>query len=410
MSRILGALLVVAGLVLGALAILGRSESLAASPTTAARNVSPNSTTDNGQQKLVRTTDGTLYLAYTSPVEGVEQAHISFSLDRGDTWKPEIVLGQPGIWSALPTLAAGPGNRLDAAWVDYTTVGHTWYATRQDGAWSDQRKISPGPDYAGFPAMVIAADGTAHILWYDSHPGADTEHGSLYQIHHTAGNAGSWSTPYLLSAQSQDALNPALVMAPDGTIHGAWFEALSGNYVARHATYRDGAWDPVRNLVSTATRSATGVAIAVAPDGVHMVWESTEDGSTLILHARTEGEEWSSPEELASGVNEDPVIAVDGDGLVYVLWSSDDRIMGTVYDGGWSETVDLGRGTNPTLLGSDGDRPVVAAWTRSAGTAYEVVAGPLEMASTGNKADLLLIAAALALLGAGAYLAVRRRS
>ena len=108
--KLLGLGLLTVGAISGVLALTDSSASVSASQIVAVRGVSPDATSDNGQRKLARADDGTLYLAYSGPIEGVEQAQVSFSLDNGQSWKPETVLGQPGIWSDLPTLAAGPGG------------------------------------------------------------------------------------------------------------------------------------------------------------------------------------------------------------------------------------------------------------------------------------------------------------
>jgi len=404
--RIAGIGLVVVVLAVGALVLTRRDTAVVAAPTVAVRGVSANATNDNGQQKLARTTDGALYLAYTASRTGVEQAEVAFSLDGGENWKPEIVLAQPGVWSALATVASGPDGRLDAAWVDYSTVGHVWHASKQAGVWSEPEKISPGPDYAGYPAMVVEDDGTVEVVWYASAPDETREHGSVYEIHHTTGVPGSWSPPTILSDTSNDALNPALTDGPDGTLHAAWFQIVSDTYVAQHATFSGGAWDDTPEMVSPPGTTATGVALAVGSDGVvHMVWEQTAGHAIGVGYSRNEGSGWSPLESLSTTFSEDPVVALDGDGRVYVLWSQEGRIMGRVFDGGWSESADLGRGTNPTVLGGD---TVVAAWTAPAGDSNQVVTARLRVESRGPSRQAVLVA--LVLVTTGVALALRRGS
>ncbi len=401
--KLAGLALILAGLVLVSLALSQGSFTIEGSPIVAARGVSPDATIDNGQRKLARTTDGTLYLSYSAPRDGVEQAHVSFSLDQGQSWKPEITLGQKGIWSDLPTLAAGDNGRLDAAWVDYVSVGHVWHASMQDGVWSEPEKISPGPHYAGFPAMVIAG-GEAQVVWYASPPAEDRDHGSAYEIHHTTGSSGVWSEPTILSSNSEDALNPSIALSPDGSLEAAWFQIVSSTYGAQHATFWQGVWT-LPDLISTRSQTATGVSIEVGAGGtIHLVWEQTDGISVGVAYSRYDGNGWAAQEAVSSAFSQDPVVAVDDEGRVYVLWSEEDRIKGRVWDDGWSAPSDLGPGTNPSLL--SGDR-VLAAWTRPAADSHEVVTSFIDLDVSVSRSQIALGVAALFAVVSGGALAVR---
>ncbi|HZD23510.1 MAG TPA: sialidase family protein [Acidimicrobiia bacterium] len=389
-----------AGLALGYVAFTLDGGRLVANPIVAVRGVAPDATNDNGQSKLARATDGTLYLAYSAPVDGVEQAHISFSLDDGQTWKPEITLGQPGIWSDLPSIATGPDGRLDVAWVDYVSVGHVWYASKQDGVWSEQVKISPGPDYAGFPAVVVSDD-TAHLVWYAAKPSEETEHGSLYQIVHTSNTDGSWSPTEILSTSSDDALNPALTHTADGNLQAAWFQIQGDVYGAQVATFSGGDWT-TPDLVSVPGVRATGVAITADANGVtHMVWEQSSQNSTGVAYARQVDGVWGPVEELSTGDSADPVVAVDDAGRTYVVWSQGGQITARVRDGDWSDPVTLGDGTNPTLLSGE---TVLAAWSRPSDAGNELVTSQVAVSETTQAPRIALGTIAVTLIVGGLVL------
>lgn len=404
-SRLLGAGLVIAGLVVGVLSMTGASTpSLEVAPIVAARGVVPDATADNGQRKLARAEDGTLYLAFSAVTDEVEQAQVYFSLDDGQSWKPEVTLAQPGVWSDLATLATGPDGRLDAAWVDYTTVGNVWYGSRQDGVWSEFEKISPGDTYAGYPAMDIIDD-SPNVLWYAAPPDADRAHGSAYEIMHSRLADGSWTTPELLSSNSDDALNPASARGPDGTFYGSWFEMFQGSYTAQVAEFDGEKWtDPIR--ISLVAKTSTGVSIDAAGDGtVHLVWEQADGDEFGVGYARLADGQWSAPEMLSDVVSQDPVVASDSSGRVIVAWSEDGEIKARFRDGAWSETTSLGPGTNPTSV--SGDR-VLLAWTRQAGSGHEVVTSYVETGSAGGPSNIAVLVAAGALVVVGAVLLLRR--
>lgn len=401
-----GLALMVLGLVIGAVMLTRQRAQLEAVPTVAARNASADATSDNGQRKLARVDDTTLYLAYSAPNDGVEQAHVSTSLDGGQTWKPEIVLGQPGIWSDLPALASGSNGRLDATWVDYTSVGHVWYSSMQNGEWQTFQKISPGPHYAGFP--VIAIDGTTpNVAWYSAPPSEETQHGSEYEIRHTMLDGGEWTEPELLSTSSQDALNPTMALGTSGVLRVAWFQDTIDVYGIHVSSLEDDGWT-TPDLLSTPEQTATGVSIEVDSVGrSHAVWEQTADGAIGVAYAMQIGRSWQSMEILASRGARDPAVAVDGEDRVYVLWSQEGQIVGRVMDGGWSDPVDLGQGTNPTSLSGE---TVLAAWTRPAAGSHEVVTSPLRLVSSSPGQDLAAWALAVVALASGALLVWRGKA
>lgn len=376
------------------------------SPVVAVRGVSPDATSDNGQHKLARTGDGTLYLAFSAPVDGLEQAQIYFSLDQGQTWKPDVVLAQEGVWSDLPTLAVGDDGRIDAAWVDYTGVGQVWHSSKADGEWSTFEKISPGETYAGFPAMVIR-ESMASVLWYAAPPDETREHGSAYEIFHTEKDAQGWTNPVLLSSDSEDALNPALAQDDQGNLHGAWFQIVQQTYGAQHAFYDGTTWD-VPLLVSPVADTATGVAIEVDASGVpHMVWEQSSGDDIGIAYAKLDGDEWTEPLMLSESHSLDPVLAFDTAGDLFVMWSENGHITARVHDGGWSAAYRLGEGTNPALLGGD---TVMAAWTEDSAPGPVVMVGAVERSGTSDSSVYWVTTVVALLAGVGLLYFDGRRS
>ena len=398
--RLLGLILISLSMAAGVIALVSDASGLDSNPVIAVRGVSPDATSDNGQHKLARASDGTLYLAFSGPVDGLEQAQVYFSLDDGQTWKPDAVLAQDGVWSDLPTLAAGADGRIDAAWVDYEGVGNVWYATRTDGDWSEFEKISPGETYAGFPAMVIR-EGMASVLWYAAPPDETREHGSAYEIFHSELDSTGWTTPVLLSSGSEDALNPALAADDAGNLHGAWFQIVLQDYAAQHAFFDGVTWE-MPFTVSPVTDTATGVAIEVDGRGIaHMVWEQASGSDVGIAYSRLEGDTWTEPLMLSETHSLDPVMAFDADDNILVAWSEDGAITARRNDGAWSAPVTLGQGMNPALLGGE---TVLAAWTRDTEASPVIMVGEIEATEAGTGASVYWVAAAITLLAGLAVL------
>jgi hypothetical protein len=332
---------------------------------------SSEATNDNGQRKLIQTSAGNLELIFVQQVDEIDQIVVASSADSGETWSEPVKLSRDGIPARLGSLAEGPDGRLHAAWVDYETVGHVWYAVRADGTWSPASKISPGPTYAGFP--VLAAEGDlVHVLWYSSVPDEAYDVGSRYEIIHVINTAGVWGPRTTVVSQGGlDALNPAIAQDRDGVVHAAWYERDIGRYQAHYAYWLDGRWQGT-SIVSTDASDALGVAMDVDPAGtVHLVWEQFgATGADLLSSSRTAGG-WSTPATLAAAPAVDPVIASDDDGHLFAAWSNREEVFLSQWKNGrWAEAENLGAGVHPTL--APGER-VRIAWTRPAGANYEVV-------------------------------------
>ncbi len=382
-----------------------------------------NATEDNGQHKLARAPDGSLYLVYSAPSsEGgvassskyapgspvAEAVFVARSDDGGGTWTVETRLSREGVAARLAAVAAGPDGKVHAAWVDFEDVGHVWYAVRENGVWSPGEKVSPGPFYAGFPALAVSDD-AVHLLWYAAPPDPDTRHGSAYKIEHIFNRGDGWTDPVLVSTNSRDALNPAVVRDRSGVVHTAWYQLGENTYLTHYATWDGREW-AVPRPVSPLEGNATGVAMDVGADGVvHLVWEQVTGDTPGVSYSRLAGGSWSEPEILSAPGGTDPVVAVDGGGRVFTVWSRVGVIEARVWEGGWGQLTELGAGAHPVPL--PGDEPLVA-WTRPAGGGHEIVVGPLEAADGAGSAIAIgaIVAAILAVVLTIALVWRRRRA
>jgi len=132
--------------------------------------------------------------------------------------------------------------------------------------WFDQNELVGGD--AWDPRVAVGSDGTATVVWSRSD-------GSNERVQATTrGPNGSWSSPVNLSVAGADALNPQVVVAPDGAATAVWRS-----------------WDGGSDRIQTSSRPAKGV--------------------------------WSTPATLSnvSGDVYDPQLAVDPEGMVTAVWS-----------------------------------------------------------------------------------------
>ncbi len=363
--------------------------------------VTGEATLGNGQRKVIRHPSGALYAIYSAPLQATDAVFVARSEDGGTTWREEELLSRAGIRAGLGTLELDAEGRLHAGWVDYETVGHVWHAVRTE-TWSVPEKISPGPDYAGFPAMVADRRGL-HVLWYGAKPNSAYSHGSEYEIEHTYLTASGWSVPDLVSVGSFDALNPTAAAGPDDAVVSAWYQRSGEVYRTNVARWDGTGWE-VPKTVSPPTDNAVAVSMDIGPEGtVHMVWQQFRGDIPGIAYAAFRDGEWTDPEVVAAGPAANPVVASEADGRVVAAWSTGAGVEARRRNGSWSSPIVLGAGDHPALLPGD---PVHVLWTRPRGNAFELAFAPATFPSGPSG---LVIAAIAVVVVSGGLLLLRRR-
>ncbi len=349
-----------------------------AAQVTVAIGVPEAATEANSQPKMARDRSGAIYLTFVKPVGGTDQVFLASSSNDGATWRVQPVTTGPTP-SRFPALAIGPDNAVYLAWTQYDGgIGKVYYARFDGQRWTPPQKISPGDAYAGIPALVVDPKGQVDVVWYgirNQAPTVQTRHGSLYEILYTTLAGGRWSEPILISPGIPDSINPALALDSRGRLHSAWYQFDLRSYQVRHSEL-DRTWTQPEQI--SRGEDASSVAMAVGrDDAIYLVWERHESAGTRIFFA-TRDQRWSEQQALSTAgkAADDPSIAVDARGRVYVAWASEGQIHLTRRNrtGQWLG-VDLvtaeGRNDHP-ILASSGDN-VDLLWTQQVGEERRVV-------------------------------------
>jgi hypothetical protein len=155
--------------------------------------------------------------------------------------------------------------------------------------------------------------------------------------------------------------------------------------------------------------NARQVAIDIAPDGaVYVVWSQFVDGvrGVALTHLSEDG--WSDTEILTTGPAEDPVVATDSEGRVFVAWSSAGEIIARRLERGeWGSPEKIGLGASPTL--SSGEA-VSIGWVRPDGDDFEIAFFNLSEIETSRFTPIVIGAAVVTVILAALILRRRRRS
>ena len=123
--------------------------------------------------------DGLVHLAYLAQEKGkqVQDVFHTVSSDGGDSWAAAVEVSKTPGQSSAPAIG-GHGKDPAIAWVD-TTAGadrpDVWAAVSTDAgaSWTTAADVSNTPGVSSEPAVAVAPDGTIHVVWTDTTAGAN---------------------------------------------------------------------------------------------------------------------------------------------------------------------------------------------------------------------------------------------
>ena len=298
------------------------------------------------------------------------------------TWSsPQDISNNP-CDSRHPQLAVDESGAVHVVWDEYILSGYDYYdiyyaGQGSDGTWSSPQNISNNPGGSVYPQLVVDKEGAVHVVWKD-HIGQYTD---IFYARRSSD--GTWSSPQNISnTPSISGLIDQQLLAVDrGSVHVVWQDDVGPPWHTEifHAKRSsDGTWSSPQNVSNNPGYSGTPQLAIDEIGAVHLVWNDLDqNGWRVILYARRSSDgTWSSPQNISStpGPSESPRLAVDGGGTVHLVWQ--DSIPGNdeifyakrSSDGTWSSPQNISNnpGSNslaPGLqLAVDGGGVVHVVW------------------------------------------------
>ena len=156
--------------------------------------------------------------------------------------------------------------------------------------------------------------------------------------------AATWgTTPRNLSVAGQNATDPRIAVATDGTATAVWVRSNGTHTIIQAARYSSGAWGPTVDL-SLAGANASTPRVVVDTSGVVTVVWRRDGGCCGVVQAKryTPGSpgSWGTTTDLGDG--QEPTVGVDGSGGVTVVWNYSYTIRARRYTpgppGAWDAT------------------------------------------------------------------------
>lgn len=258
-----------------------------------------------------------------------------------------------------------------------------------DGTRGAIEQLSAAGQDALAPRVAVAPDGTATVAWVRS-DGANF----LVQARRIDAAGTPEESTKNMSSTGHDAVEPQVAVAADGTSTVVWKKFDGFHYLVQERRIApDGTREASFHTLSEAKENAVEPHVAVAPDGTATVAWSRFDGSSSIVQERRvepSGEPAAATASLSgSGENAiEPEVAVAGDGTATVVW---DRFDGSNWivqaqrlsaaglpEGGARNLSAGGRDAAEPQLALAQDGAAIVVWDRYDGTSFVVQARRLD--------------------------------
>lgn len=139
-------------------------------------------------------------------------------------------------------------------------------------------------------------------------------------------NAQTWTATSRLTWSSGHSFAPAIAIDSNGHIHVTWHDKTSGNYEILYKKSTNGGitWNSKRLTWNSGNSEHSSIAVDSA-DNVHVVWYDKTPGNIEIYYKKSTnaGMTWGAINRLTwnSGDSNSPVIAVDSNNHIHVVWS-----------------------------------------------------------------------------------------
>ncbi len=254
-------------------------------------------------------------------------------------WSTPVAISLPGHDAQHPRLATAPaGGVPDFPLLAWEESGQVWFSqSNGNEQWTAPAMLFPGIS----PVMVTTAAGPSTVAFLQS----DSGHLDVFASLRTA----NWNAPTNVSHTAGTSLEPALAMASDG-LHLLWSDTSTGRALLYQAISANG--------FSWSSAPLTGLygyypALVVVPgDKLFLVWQSHDDvsGHERILFSVIQNGSLSTPEVISDNDQANatrPVITWSlAEKVAYIAWqesgSKGSRVMYSIgTPGSWSKPSEL---------------------------------------------------------------------
>jgi len=223
-----------------------------------------------------------------------------------------------------------PSDGVHIVWADTRNgSGDIYYRHRDDDTWGPEVRLTNDGWYADTPAIAGRSADDLHVVWTR----ARNDDHRLYYSHW---NGVTWSAPVLIGDATQRSFSPTIAVDASGHVHVAW-QRIGGNGMMVYYQTWDGVqWGAAEYIAGTAGAQCDQPCLAVDGQGtVYLLYEREVEwtGVTDITCRARDAGGWSTPTAVSSDSSYAhwPSAVVGVDDRLHVVWHDSRGFVGDVY-------------------------------------------------------------------------------
>jgi hypothetical protein len=268
--------------------------------------------------------DGTATVVWSARTNGKFTVYMR-RIGRGDIGAA-MALSESSQDALAPQVGVAPDGTATVAWIRFDGSNFQVQARRVDPSGTPDAStanLSQTGQDAAAPRLDVGADGTATVVWkrFD---------GAHYEVEErrltSAGDRLPAESSNVLSDSTQDAVEPAVAAAADGSATVVWsrFDGVHSIVQARRIG-PVGAPDATTQNLSAAGQNAVQPQVAAAPGGAATIAWTRFDGSHWVIQGQRLSAAGAPEGTVATLSNStrnaaEPQLSIGADGKVAVVW------------------------------------------------------------------------------------------
>ena len=316
------------------------------------------------------------------------------TISTGKQWRTAVTIYDSSTGAETPKAGIDSSGNGLVVWIDANDTGVFGKKHSTSTGWASGEDLIRGGGAAVTNLRLsVSPAGYASVVWDDQNPWANYYNGNSWETASSLDASGTdpdvsvtdsgkgmavwnfigdsikfrlYSSGWQLSdpipdSETDNVLTPRIAGTGTGTYIVLWVDETAAPHKIMTNNY-NGAWNLNAEDVGGIIDDMVNPVIAMEPGGRAVAAWGNMAGD--IIYGRYYNGSWEGGQAIivdtASGAASKPSVAINGNGIAYVIYEDAASIKLKRYDGGWAGSMfEVGIGTDPRIQTDDGDNVMV---------------------------------------------------